>query len=109
MNIYNGKMSGADLIAIERERQIKEEGWTVEHDAHHTKGQLAMAACAYAATQNIAISAPKVGLFVTIKRECLWPFHPNWFKPSFSKNRVRELVKAGALIAAEIDRINNDH
>jgi hypothetical protein len=34
----------------------------------------------------------------------LWPFAPERWKPSPS-NRIRELVKAGALIAAEIDRL----
>jgi hypothetical protein len=34
----------------------------------------------------------------------LWPFYCVQFKPS-PDNRIRELEKAGALIAAEIDRL----
>ena len=34
----------------------------------------------------------------------LWPWRPSWWKPT-PDDRVRELVKTGALIAAEIDRL----
>lgn len=33
-----------------------------------------------------------------------WPWHPKWWKPT-PDDRIRELAKAGALIAAEIDRL----
>ena len=36
----------------------------------------------------------------------MWPWDLEWFKPS-PYDRIRELVKAGALIAAEIDRLQN--
>lgn len=41
----------------------------------------------------------------TVKPSSKWPssWHPEWWKPS--NDPVRNLVKAGALIAAEIDRI----
>jgi hypothetical protein len=35
----------------------------------------------------------------------MWPFENGWYKPD-PIDRVRELQKAGALIAAEIDRLN---
>jgi len=35
--------------------------------------------------------------------ENLWPWGKEWWKPS---DRRRDLVKAGALIAAEIDRLD---
>lgn len=34
----------------------------------------------------------------------IWPFELKWLKRT-PKNRIRELQKAGALIAAEIDRL----
>lgn len=80
-------MSGAELIAAERRRQMDVEGWTPEHDDAHDGGELVNAALAYC-----------MGLF-----SC-WPWDTAWWKPS-PDDRVRELVKAGALIAAEIDRI----
>ena len=93
--------TGIELIAEERERQIKEEGWTPEHDDFHKNEELANAAVAYAIPDNRQI----------IKRE-IWPFACGWFKPNtYPRNkagRIRELVKAGALIAAEIDRLSRE-
>lgn len=78
-------MTGAELIAQERQRQVEQEGWTPEHDARHVNGELAEAAAAYA-TGTLS----------------LWPWGLSWWKP---KDRISNLVRAGALIAAEIDRI----
>lgn len=39
---------GAGLIAMERQRQIRQEGWTADHDDEHTMGELSLAAHAYA-------------------------------------------------------------
>lgn len=87
--------TGAELIAAERDRQIHVEGWTAAHDAQHSGGELAAAAKCYlssrAGTQFLT-SAPGQ-----------WPWAHSWWKPS--TDRVRNLVKAGALIAAEIDRL----
>ena len=84
--------AGIDLIASERARQISEEGWTPEHDDTHRTGQLARAAARYA-LQHVPGRPGRVR----------WPWATSWFKPS--ANPVRNLVKAGALIAAEIDRL----
>jgi len=92
-------MTGIELIAAERQRQVEVEGWTPEHDDEHANGEMLQAAIAYA-------NEPKFGQFVTDFRAFLFPksWHPSWWKPS-PENRVRELVKAGSLIAAEIDRL----
>lgn len=96
--------TGVQLIAAERERQITEEGWTHEHDAQHTKGQLANAAAVYA--------IDPMGGDATSIVNTLWPFERKWLKLSCNENtednisgRIRDLTKAGALIAAEIDRL----
>jgi hypothetical protein len=93
------KSRGVDLIAYERERQRASEGWTLQRDREvHAGGQLAQAAEAYlTARDHGASSSPPVGL---------WPWHPDWWKPS--DDPVRNLVKAGALIAAEIDRLTGN-
>jgi hypothetical protein len=79
---------GAALIAAERRRQVTEEGWTPEHDAQHRNGELIRAAAVYATDAADLI----IGW---------WP--RGWeFK---ADSRVRMLAKAGALIAAEIDRL----
>jgi hypothetical protein len=86
--------TGSTLIAEERERQLADEAWTPEHDDTHTNGELALAAVCYAAPEAIRDNFPPR----------MWPYEGRWWKPC-PDNRVRELVKAGALIAAEIDRL----
>lgn len=95
-NLQKEPKSGADLIAAERNRQMEAEGYSPEHDDKHKPEEFAMAAIAYALPEWMRW---------TYKGECeWWPFEKESFKPS-PDDRVRELVKAGALIAAEIDRI----
>ena len=88
-------MSGTDLIAAERQRQIDVEGWTPEHDAKHTGDDLAAAAACYALPAGSARRDLQAAY---------WPWADHFWKPT-PYDRVRELVKAGALIAAEIDRL----
>lgn len=96
-------LTGIELIAQERQRQIEVEGWTVEHDKQYTgekEHHLALAAACYAIP---ALHREyKNALFVPTP--LFWPWLNDWWKPS-PDNRIRELVKAGALIAAEIDRL----
>lgn len=93
-------MNGLGLIAAERQRQIEEEGWTLEHDDSHGEDELAMAAACYALPAGVR--RWQFGSRGPILLRSLWPWEPKWFKRS---DRKRELVKAGALIAAEIDRL----
>lgn len=88
-------MSGIERIAAERQRQIEEEGWTPEHDAQHVASEMVRAAIGYAyvALHGNANTFP----------DPLWPWPAAWWKPSDSPER--NLEKAGALIAAEIDRL----
>ena len=41
-------MTALDDIALERRRQIEQEGWTAEHDDAHSKCEMAIAAAGYA-------------------------------------------------------------
>jgi hypothetical protein len=88
-------VTGIERIAAERKRQIEEEGWTAECDDQQEDGGLAKAAACYA--------YPKGGGLFSLKA-FLWPWADGWYKPT-PDNRIRELEKAGALIAAEIDRL----
>lgn len=90
-----------ELIAEERARQISVEGWTPEHDDKHMAGEIAMAAVCYAMVPYVRDSAPPAGKTPVYR---YWPWNRHWWKPC-PDDRVRELVKAGALLAAEIDRI----
>ncbi len=89
---------GVKLISDERQRQIEVEGWSKEHDSQHEHGEIAIAASLYAMPSEKRMFRPSTGLPVH------WPWYAKWWKPS-PENRLRELVKAGALIAAEIDRL----
>lgn len=91
--------SGAALITAERTRQIHDEGWTPEHDHGHDRGQLIDAALSYL---RAAIN-PGHPAMQTPPQE--WPWEPAWWKPA--DHPIRNLVKAGALIAAEIDRLTH--
>lgn len=106
---------GATLIAAERRRQIDAEGWSPEHDDGHTLGELAAAGACYAllGTRWRDSSALVGGQLI---RHILWPWESEWFKPTdypdppwtadvHIDKHVRDLVKSGALIAAEIDRL----
>lgn len=99
---------GAELIAAERERQITEEGWTEKHDDTHEPGDLAIAGACYAlgAASYSAPSQSHRWKLREVAKE-LWPWGGHWWKPE-KANPVRELVKAGALIAAEIDRLERE-
>ena len=84
-----------ELIAVERAAHISREGWTPEHDDKHANGDLARAASVYA----LNAASP---IYRTDGDPWLWPWDRSWFKPT---NRIRDLVKAGALIVAEIERL----
>ena len=90
--------AAADVLA-ERRRQIEEEGWTPQHDDNWPSGTLSLAAACYAMPKQDRQS--KHGSGVSVWR-ALWPFD-GWWKPS---DRRRDLVKAGALILAEIERLD---
>jgi hypothetical protein len=85
-------MTGADLIRAERLRQIDAEGWTPQHDDTHVDGELVRAAICYA----------EAGSGFNLEIEQFWPWEMASWKPG--PDCIRNLAKAGALIAAEIDR-----
>lgn len=99
-------------IAAERERQKSGEGWTTTHDDEHSEGQMADAAACYAATKPAFHKAwlersPMEDRGDTpaprLIQHSLWPWDARWWKP---KDRRRDLVRAGALIIAEIERLD---
>ncbi len=81
----DGSAAARDVLA-ERRRQIEAEWWTPEHDNQFVDRELAKAAACYA-----------------IDNAAMWPWSMSWWKPSNSR---RNLVKAGALILAEIERLD---
>ena len=101
---------GVALIADERRRQIEREGWSASHDDEHNRDELALAAATYAlppkmrGKKSLGMWQPSRSPAWEMIVPTLWPWEYDWWKPE-PNDRVRELVKAGALIAAEIDRL----
>jgi hypothetical protein len=85
--------SGIELIAAERQRQIDAEGWSPEHDDGHTNGEMAFSAAAYALWDT----DKRVAVNTLEHRGSCFPLKPG--------GQIRNLVRAGALVAAEIDRL----
>jgi hypothetical protein len=93
-------------IAAERQRQVDVEGWTPAHDDTHTAGEMAMAAAAYALKARSDESHARAMTLKSARAEpYFWPetWSVSWFKPT---SRRHDLVKAGALIVAEIERLD---
>ena len=84
-----------ELIAEERQRQIDAEGYSAEHDDEHTDDDLRWAASCYLLHGHLFIDDTPVAYR-------FWPWSRDSWKPA---DEVRNLVKAGALIAGEIDRL----
>ncbi|HFR4130895.1 ead/Ea22-like family protein [Raoultella ornithinolytica] len=96
--------AAADVLA-ERKRQVSVEGWTPSHDDTHKNNEMAFAASCYAfhaaaATWDLEDDGIPYDSHPVPKQ---WPWDPSWWKPTDAR---RDLVKAGALILAEIERID---
>jgi len=97
--IVNLHLFGVDLIANERSRQVINEGYVACDDDNHTEGELARAAVHYATPVPLQVVIDNSG-----RREGVWPF-ANCFNKKSQHCRLKQLAIAGALIAAEIDRL----
>jgi hypothetical protein len=112
---------GYELVTRERIRQITQERFTEAHDDAHTDHSLAVVAALYAVADiEVPIYDPSDPLLTPEQRaettpivvwkaaieEDAWPdsWDPRWDKRN-TLDRTRELVIAGALICAEIDRL----
>ena len=81
----------------ERKRQIEKEGWLPNHDDEHDRNELGYAASCYADPSfindgDLNYAPPKD-----------WPWEDGSWKP---KTYKENLIRAGALILAELDRLN---
>lgn len=91
---HSGYVAG-ELLA-ERRRQINEEGWTPKHDERRAASDLALAGAAYAMSAG---SLPISGLPAAV-----WPFGDGFKR----KDPRHDLVRAGALIVAAIERLDRE-
>ena len=100
-----------DDIERERERQKLDEGWTPAHDDTHEEGEMARAAACYALNSSCVDVAREVAILEAERGDepslyfvrRYWPFEQKWWKP---KDRRRDLIRAAALIVAEIERLD---
>lgn len=86
-------------VLAERDRQRNVEGWTPEHDDEHADGALLTAAVCYAQRR---MDQNRFGVF-TPSAPAAWPWDVSWWKP---KDPRRDLIRAAALIVAEIERLD---
>lgn len=95
-------------VARERVRQISKEGWSIQHDDEHEAGAMASAGACYAHRAQFELrpkneSKPLPELDVDPVITNLWPWDEAWWKPKAPRP---DLVRAAALIIAEIERID---
>lgn len=79
-------------ILVERIRQISGEGYQPATDDTYVEGELAQAAATY------ALSAAEIS-----GAHAFWPWHMHTYRPGLPR---RDLIKAAALILAEIERLD---
>jgi hypothetical protein len=95
-----GTAAARDVLA-ERRRQVEKEGWTPEHDDQHGECSMSYAAACY------ALEGTPIARTPTVNIQRVWEYTGwswlAWWKP---KDRRRNLVRAAALILADIERID---
>lgn len=97
MTTMHGRVAAE--IQAERMAQIEREGWTLPHDDSHANGEMAQAAGCYA----LHAGQPPAAQVAHGMAPQDWPWDARWWKP---KDRRRDLVRAAALIVAEIERLD---
>lgn len=110
--------TGIELIAEERQRQIEVEGYSKEHDSQHNVSEFISAARTYIDAAMLTTKSEEIGNsseasmswhkhnepFEWKYLKLGWPWEEASFKPTTS---LKDLIKAGALIAAAIDRLES--
>ena len=112
--------TGIELIAEERQKQIDVKGYDANHDSHHNFEELTNAAKTYINAAFLTTKSNEMGNssesatawkeynepFEWKYLKLGWPWEEESFKPT---TPLQDLVKAGALIAAAIDRLQKDN
>lgn len=116
----NPDLNGVEMIQAERERQTGSLGYDEAHDDEHTEGELALAAICYAAPDRVFIRTQHDEDVVSFADP--WPWSEDEdnrrtdtgrllsnriesYHGQTIEERIDQLAQAGALIAAEIDRL----
>jgi len=101
MNIY---IKACNLVGMERARQQTQEGYTREHDDGHTEGQLALLAAYYVIASMPIPGRPDMTAVSTILEQIQWALEDFGWRDVNPKSSIRDLVRAGALNLAELER-----
>lgn len=101
-NPANGQTRAVRDVIAERRRQIEAEGRTTQHDDANPAGVMSVAAACYAIGASNALVLA-VGDTSTCPAPEVFPWEDAWWKPTTPR---RDLVKAAALILAEIERLD---
>jgi hypothetical protein len=97
-------MRGHDSIKAERKGQMSEHGYYAENDNNWANGELSRAAnCFLQAAEVQRIEPELTKEEVKSKVAGFWPWDEQTLK--VNKSRTKNLIKAGAMIAAELDRL----
>lgn len=104
--------TGIELITEERQRQISIEDYDAHHDSYHSPRELIQAADTYLESADLTLRSKEFSPsnawhqtnlpFYRNEIKRTWPWGQESFKPTTD---IRDLIKAGALIAAVIDRL----
>lgn len=97
--------TAADLVAAERRKQLNK-GYTPLHDDEHSNAQLARAGASYTITaiwQMFGVEGDELVIAGQPAPELEWPWDHYDYHPDEAP--INNLVKAAALIEAEIDRL----
>jgi hypothetical protein len=107
-------MTALEMIIAERQRQVETLGWTAAHDDSHKDGSLASVAALYATPRPLLGEVRYVG---EVRFVDPWPWEQRYDRRPHKGNvvlpnatlstedRIKQLVKAAALIVAEIERL----
>ena len=98
-------LRGINDVASERMRQIEVEGFSAARDDQYEGGTLAVAGACYGVHAAWSLSGDGAGQVLEGVPQW-WPWGPDTWNPSDPRSN---LVKAAALLIAEIDRYDREH
>lgn len=106
MTMVAEKKTGLELIAEAREKQLSRHGFDASHDKKWTSNELVMAAMYFAIPDDVELDSGCDFVEITPK---MFFVQSGWNEERYAtrhkKSEIECLAIAGALIAAEIDRL----